>query len=112
MRFGDYELDLTGLDRAHAVAAAELGLRRLTTGAEDVAEAERLYQALLPLIVFLIAPPDNFIPYGKHLAARRMGLGTVHARAPAMPVTGFGLECLERYAAHLGPLDTASWSVS
>jgi 4-hydroxy-tetrahydrodipicolinate synthase len=68
------------------------------------AEAERLYRELLPLTVFLMASVEHLLCYGKRLLARRLGLGPVHGREPALEPTAFGLECLERYAAHLGPL--------
>jgi 4-hydroxy-tetrahydrodipicolinate synthase len=76
----------------------------------DEAEAERIHQELLPLIVFLMASVENFLCYGKRLLARRLGLGPVHARAPALQPTPFGLACLERYAAALGPLGQAAES--
>lgn len=71
---------------------------------EDEAEAERIYRELLPLIVLLMASVENFICYGKRIAARRLGLGPVHARAPSLQPTAFALDCIERYSAHLGPL--------
>jgi 2-keto-3-deoxy-L-arabinonate dehydratase len=78
----------------------------------DEAEAERIHRELLPLIVFLMASVENFLCYGKRLLARRLGLGPVHSRAPSLQPTPFGLACLERYAAHLGPLDPRAALVS
>jgi 4-hydroxy-tetrahydrodipicolinate synthase len=74
---------------------------------EDEAEAERLYRELLPLIVFMMTSVEHLVCYGKRLLARRLGLGPVHSRAPALHPTAFGLECVERYAAGLGPLGPA-----
>jgi 4-hydroxy-tetrahydrodipicolinate synthase len=74
----------------------------LTRGEEDA--ADRLYAEILPLIVFLMQSVDQFLCYGKRLAARRLGLGAVHDRAPAQAPTPFGLACLERWAKALGPL--------
>ena len=68
----------------------------------DDAEAERLYRSILPLLVFLMHSVENLLCYGKRVAARRLGLGEVHDRAPAQPPTAFGLASAERYAAHLG----------
>ena len=34
---------------------------------------------------------ENFLCYGKRLTARRLGLGEVHDRPPALPPTPFGL---------------------
>jgi hypothetical protein len=50
---------------------------------------------------------ENFLCYGKRVAARRLGLGEVHDRPPAQPPTAFGLASAERYAAGLGPYGTA-----
>jgi 2-keto-3-deoxy-L-arabinonate dehydratase len=47
---------------------------------------------------------DHILVYGKRLAARRLGLGPVHDRAPAVPVTPFGERVLDRLSSHLGPL--------
>ena len=71
---------------------------------EDEAEAERLYRDLLPLIVFVMQSIDQFLCYGKRLAARRLGLDGVHDRAPAQPPTPLGLAALERYGRLLPPL--------
>src|SRR5262249_53239324 len=72
-----------------------------TGRAEDEAEAERLYRSILPLIVFLMQSVENFLCYGKRVTARRLGLGEVHDRPPALPPTAFGLASAERYAARL-----------
>jgi dihydrodipicolinate synthase/N-acetylneuraminate lyase len=72
----------------------------MRAGNED--EAERLYREILPLIVFLMQSVETFLCYGKRLTARRLGLGPVHDRTPALPPTEFGLACLERLSARLG----------
>ncbi len=64
----------------------------------DEAEAERLYTALAPLILFLMQSVDQFLCYGKRLTAGRLGLGPVHDRAPAQAPSAFGLACLARHA--------------
>ena len=64
----------------------------------DEAEAERLYAAIAPLIVFLMQSVGQFLCYGKRLTARRIGVRQVHDRAPAQAPTPFGLACLERHA--------------
>ncbi len=46
---------------------------------------------------------DQFLCYGKRLIARRLGLGEVHDRQPALAPSAFGLACLERHAARLDP---------
>ena len=69
--------------------------------AQDEAEAERLYAQLAPLIVFLMQSVEQFLCYGKRLAAARVGIKAVHDREPAQAPTAFGLACLERRAAVL-----------
>ena len=69
----------------------------------DEAEAERLYAAILPVIVFVMASIPHLICYGKRLTAARLGL-TVHDREPALAPTPFGLAAIERFARSLGPL--------
>ena len=68
------------------------------------AEAERLHRELLPLLVFMMSSVENFIAYGKHLMAKRLGLKSGKARQPSVPVTEFGLQIMSHWAAHLGPL--------
>ena len=71
---------------------------------ETVAEAERLHRELLPLLVFMMSSVENFIAYGKHLMAKRLGLKSGKARQPSVPVTEFGLQIMSHWAEHLGPL--------
>jgi dihydrodipicolinate synthase/N-acetylneuraminate lyase len=71
---------------------------------EDGAEAERLYMALAPLIMFLMQSVGQFLCYGKRLTAARLGIPAVHDRAPAQAPTAFGLDCLARHAAVLDRL--------
>jgi len=71
-----------------------------------IAEAEALHRELLPLIVFMMSSVENFIAYGKHLAAQRLGLANGSARQPSVPVTKFGLEIMSHWARHLGPFPT------
>lgn len=72
--------------------------------ADAVAEAERLHRELLPLIVFMMSSVENFIAYGKHLLAIRLGLPNGKARQPSVPVTEFGLQIMAHWAEVLGPL--------
>lgn len=73
-------------------------------GEEAEAEAERLYASILPMTVFVIQSLDSFLCYGKRIAARRLGLGPVHDRAPALAPTPTGLAWADRFAASLPPL--------
>lgn len=73
----------------------------MTAGQE--AEAERLYATALPAIVFAMQGIGHLVCYGKRLVAARLGLGEVHDRGPAVVPTPFGMACVERFAAALGP---------
>lgn len=73
---------------------------------ESIAQAEALHRDLLPLIVFMMSSVENFIAYGKHLLAQRLGLSNGVARQPSVPVTDFGLEIMSHWASELGPLPT------
>lgn len=66
-----------------------------------VVQAEVLYRDALPLLTFLMQSVDQIVCYGKRLLAKRVGLGTIHDRAPAQDPTPFGLSCLERHATRL-----------
>jgi 4-hydroxy-tetrahydrodipicolinate synthase len=68
------------------------------------AEAERLYRAVLPAIVFVMQGIDHLVCYGKRLVAARLGLGRVYDRAPGLVATPFGEAAVARFAAQLGPL--------
>jgi len=70
----------------------------------DEAEADRLYRDILPLVVFVMQSIDQFLCYGKRVAARRLGLGEVFDRPPAQAPTPLGLAIAARLAAGLPPL--------
>jgi len=52
----------------------------------------------------MMSSVENFIAYGKHLFAQRVGLDNSAARQPSVPLTDFGLEIMSHWAKHLGPL--------
>ncbi len=81
------------LDVHLAIAAAEMR--------GDRAEADRLYREALPLLTFLMQSLASFRCYGKRLAARRLGLGEVHDRAPAMAPTPQGMALLAHWSTGL-----------
>jgi len=91
-----------------ALDAADVQLRvyELMRGrlAADEAEAERLDRSVLPLIVFLMQSIEHLLCYGKRLTARRLGLGSIHDRAPALSPSAFGLASLERFSRDLPAL--------
>ncbi len=70
----------------------------------DQAAAESAFKGIAPLLGFLMLSIDHLLCYGKRLTARRLGLGDVHDRVPALAHNAFGLESLERWSRDLGPL--------
>lgn len=79
-------------------------VRLMRTGRpEDLATAEQLYRDVLPLIVFLMQSLDNFLTYGKTLAAIRHGIAGTFPRGPSIPQTTFGRASLRQAASHLWP---------
>jgi 4-hydroxy-tetrahydrodipicolinate synthase len=64
-------------------------------------EAEALYAAALPEIVFVMQSLEALTCYGKRIAAWRMGFDVAYDRG-ARP-TPFGIECARRFAQRLGP---------
>lgn len=71
---------------------------------DDEAEAERLYREILPLVVFAMQSIDQFLCYGKRVAAARLGLGEVYDREPCQRPTPQGLAMVSRWAAGLPSL--------
>ncbi len=67
-------------------------------------QADRDYAELLPLLHFLMQGIDHLLCYGKRIAARRLGLGAVHDRTPAVAPTPFGFAVTERWSRRLPPL--------
>jgi 2-keto-3-deoxy-L-arabinonate dehydratase len=70
----------------------------------DEVQAYTLYARVLPSIVFAMQSIDHLVCYGKRIAARRLGFEEVYDRAPGITPSAFGLECVQRHAALLGPL--------
>jgi 2-keto-3-deoxy-L-arabinonate dehydratase len=64
----------------------------------DWVEADRLYHEALPLITFLMQSLGTLRCYGKRLLARRIGLGPVNDRAPALIATPQGEALLDHWA--------------
>ena len=65
------------------------------------AEAEALYEKVLPTILFIMQSLESSNCYGKRMYGIRAGL-TIHDRAPALRPTAFGLELTAAHAARLG----------
>ncbi|MCB9992823.1 MAG: dihydrodipicolinate synthase family protein [Hyphomicrobiaceae bacterium] len=66
--------------------------------------AETLYRSLLPAISFLMQSLSQFLLYGKHVAALRLGIAPSAQRLPSDTPTERGLAWARRYADELGPL--------
>jgi 2-keto-3-deoxy-L-arabinonate dehydratase len=64
----------------------------------DMAEADRLYAGVLPLVTFLMQSVPAFRCYGKRLFAQRLGLGEVHDRQPSLAPTAIGMALLDHWS--------------
>ncbi len=71
--------------------------------AGDEEQAEELYRRLLPLVVFMMQSLENFLCYGKLLAAARHGITGTAARAPAIAPNDFGLASVRQAVKALYP---------
>jgi len=69
-----------------------------------VAEAEALHAQLLPLVLFMTNSIPGLLCYGKRLFAERIGIKTIHARAPEITPTAFGLDEVRRMTRGWAPL--------
>lgn len=69
-----------------------------------IEEAEALHARLLPLVLFMTNSVPNLLCYGKRLFAERIGIAEVHARAPEMQPTEFGLSEMRRMSRGWGSL--------
>lgn len=67
-------------------------------------EAEKLHAQLLPLILFMTNSLPGLLCYGKRFFASRIGIDVVHARAPELTPTDFGLQEVRRMTRAWGPL--------
>lgn len=72
--------------------------------AHDLAQAEALYQQILPIIVFVMQSLETLVCYGKRIAAWRMGFDVAFDRGPGLVPTAWGLETARRFARQLGRL--------
>ena len=88
------------IDRTAAIHAAFI--------AGEHEYADELYAELLPVLTFVMQGIPQFLTYGKTLLAYRLGIEIGSAREPWLQPTDFGLECITRYAARLGPLPTSA----
>src|SRR5260370_499271 len=75
----------------------------MASGTEaGIAEAERLYAKVLPLLILLMESMDTFLVYGKPVLGHRLGIAETKPRLPSTPPTAFGLAMAKRYAEMLG----------
>jgi 2-keto-3-deoxy-L-arabinonate dehydratase len=70
----------------------------------DMAEADRIYENMLPLVTFLMQSIPVFRCYGRRLLARRLGLGEVHDRQPALAPAAAGMALLSHWSRDLQEL--------
>jgi 4-hydroxy-tetrahydrodipicolinate synthase len=69
-----------------------------------IEEAEAQHARVLPLMLFMTNSLPTLLCYGKRLFAHRIGITEVHARAPELKPTEFGLAEVQRMARGWGAL--------
>lgn len=67
-------------------------------------DAQALHAQILPLVLFMTNSVPNLLCYGKRLFAQRIGIKEVHARAPEILPTEFGLSEVRRMTEGWGML--------
>ncbi len=67
-------------------------------------EAQALHAQILPLVLFMTNSVPHLLCYGKRLFAQRIGIKEVHARAPEILPTEFGLSEVRRMTQGWGML--------
>lgn len=92
-----------GLIPAPECLDLQLRLHRLLV-AREMEAAEALHARLLPLVLFMTNSVPGLLCYGKRLFAQRIGIDTVHSRAPEIQPTAFGLAEVQRMSRGWGPL--------
>ena len=75
--------------------------------AGDEAQAQEMYERVLPAITFVMQGLEHLICYGKRLFTTRTGLPAFD-RAPALRPTEFGLSLVAVHAKQLGPLSDSN----
>lgn len=90
---------IPGMDTIDLQVAVERAMR-----AGDEAQAEALYQTMLPAVAFAMQGLAHLVLYGKLIAALRLGIDPSHPRQPADLPTPKGLQWAQRLADTLGPL--------
>jgi 4-hydroxy-tetrahydrodipicolinate synthase len=71
--------------------------------AAAAAEGEELYRRLLPLVVFMMQSLENFLCYGKMIAAARHGISGTAPRTPSIMPNPFGVASVRHALAALYP---------
>ena len=90
---------IPGIETIDRQVAVEHAIRK-----GDAARAEAIYAEILPTIAFVMQGLGQFLTYGKHIAALRLGLTPSARRIPADLPTETGIAWAGRLAASLGPL--------
>jgi len=93
---------VSGLIPAPEILDVHLAIWR-TANRDDWAEADALYTQVLPLITFIMQSLASCRCYGKRLLARRIGLGEVYDRQPALMPSPNGIKILDHWSRFLKP---------
>jgi len=69
---------------------------------KKIDEARKMYQKILPSIVFSMQSINSLICYGKRICAYRMGMKEIHDRSPGLLPTDFGINLAKYHAENIG----------
>ena len=68
----------------------------------NIYDANKEYEKILPTIVFIMQSINTLVCYGKRVCAYRMGVSEVYDRKPFLNPTDFGIKKSKEIARHLG----------
>ena len=69
---------------------------------KKISEARKIYNKILPSIVFSMQSIDSVVCYGKRICAYRMGMKKIYDRKPGLIPTSVGVKLAKQFADELG----------
>ena len=68
----------------------------------NIVNANKEYEKILPAIVFIMQSINTLVCYGKRICAYRMGVADVYDRKPFLSPTDYGIKKSKEIAKQLG----------
>jgi 4-hydroxy-tetrahydrodipicolinate synthase len=101
----NYRAGVVGMIPGIETIDRQVAVERAMRAGNDT-RAEAIYAEILPTITFVMQGLAQLLTYGKHIAARRLGIAPSARRIPADTANDQGIAWADRLAASLGPLPT------